>query len=428
MPDQHTQFFPPDTGIGLFKHPPGWMLRWGIGMVAVTFAVLLVASAFIQYPQTTRIAVTLDSSAPYLQIVSPQDGVFSKWLVASATEVVAGMPLALLRSSTDWQEIQDLKQLLLSPPDEWRLKDTSLPTFSHLGEVAPLYVNLRNAHERYQWLRDQRNAPLLAPLATQMQQTRQIAADLQQQQELQQEELQIANRNAEQYRALLSKGTASQLEADAAYSRLIAAVQKNKDLQIAVTQNERSAGMLQERISGILQETRQETLAAEQQVRIWVSELQKAIQVWEEQYVIKAPADGQVQFDFQITPGQLLTSRQPLASLIPTQGERIYTAQGWINGADYGPIQYNDSALVRVHAFPFREYGQLSARVVYLGLTPSPQSNAYPVVLAFTQDLVTTTGDTIPFRQQLPAEALIIGPEKSLLRRLVNQLFTEKKQ
>ncbi|PSR08488.1 MAG: hypothetical protein C7N36_21940, partial [Bacteroidetes bacterium] len=84
-------------------------------------------------------------------------------------------------------------------------------------------------------------------------------------------------------------------------------------------------------------------------------------------------------------------------------------------------------AYLQLEAFPYREFGQVAARVQQLALAPQPAGGGYRILLELPSGLTTTYGKTLPFRQQMRAQGIILGEKRSLLARLLDRLRSGQK-
>jgi hemolysin D len=82
------------------------------------------------------------------------------------------------------------------------------------------------------------------------------------------------------------------------------------------------------------------------------------------QQVIVAPVDGTVQESSVHTLGAVVTPAQVLMHIVP-RDVRL-EVEAYLNNQDIGFVQARQQAEIKVHAFPFAEYGVIDARVSHI--------------------------------------------------------------
>jgi hypothetical protein len=54
----------------IISHVPGWMVRWGLSLIFLIFALILFLSWFIRYPDVVKAQVVITTSPAPLTIVT----------------------------------------------------------------------------------------------------------------------------------------------------------------------------------------------------------------------------------------------------------------------------------------------------------------------------------------------------------------------
>lgn len=150
---------------------------------------------------------------------------------------------------------------------------------------------------------------------------------------------------------------------------------------------------------------------------------------------IVAPINGIVNEQVVRGPGEVVTTGQPLLSLVPVNSKMV--AEVRVSNRDLSYIHLNQRAALRLDAFPYQQFGRLYGTVV--GISPSSQqgSAAPPpadgsaaqqpqqifYVLTIRPDKLTMTGEdgkAYRIRSGMTLSADIITREKNIL-----SFFTE---
>lgn len=118
---------------------PHWIMRWGISLIAIIMAMLVVASYFFRYPEKVKAHVKLLPTPPAMQILISQPCILQQVMVRNGDTVRSGQPLAIIRFS-------DCDSTLLSPTKGFVnyvsecTVGNMLPKDASLFVIAPLHA------------------------------------------------------------------------------------------------------------------------------------------------------------------------------------------------------------------------------------------------------------------------------------------------
>jgi hemolysin D len=148
--------------------------------------------------------------------------------------------------------------------------------------------------------------------------------------------------------------------------------------QTAVQQRLQAVAEFKARSSNELADAVKRQNAAEQ-------ELVKANQRWTQQ-TLRAPVDGVVQQLAVTTVGGVVTSAQPLLTLVPEQSALEIEAQ--VMNRDIGHLQVGQRVINKIETFDFTRYGFVDGEVLWVG-TDAVQDQklglVYPVRIRLNQ-------------------------------------------
>ena len=147
---------------------------------------------------------------------------------------------------------------------------------------------------------------------------------------------------------------------------------------------------------------------------------------------VKAPVEGIV-FDPQVSPNGVLQPGVDILTIVP-QGN--LKASVLVPNKDIGFVAKDQKAMVRVDAFPFTRYGELTGYVKTIGADSLPPDNEYsyfrfPVQVDLNKSYLENKGIITPLRSGMAVTANIKLREKSVISllsdMLVNQVDSVKK-
>ena len=136
-----------------------------------------------------------------------------------------------------------------------------------------------------------------------------------------------------------------------------------------------------------------------------------------------SPANGIV-FDLQpASAGFVVTGETPVLKIVPTD---VLVVRAYVTNQDIGFIRTGMSVKVRVDAYPYNEFGELSGTVSSIGsdvLEPDTQFNYYrfPVTIKLDSTSLQSKGRSLPLLSGMSASVNIV-----LRKRPVISIFTEQ--
>lgn len=424
-----TYYADVDKAINLLGPPPHWMLYWGNYVVAALLLGLVILAAWIRYPDEIQVDIQLTTSIPPVVAAAHSNNYIVQVLAEEGQTVVEEQTILLLDSEAEWPAIQALSTFLqgieaLDNPIE--VQHLNWEENLSVGALRTSYATLINHVQELQfWLSRDQLGLRAQRIEEQLVQNQQVVEQLSLQLATVQQERALAEANFESFSMLLKKEAATQVEVDQAQSRLLQS-QRQLDLQQQLLyQQEQSRIQLEQEKLRLAESYSEEInvawLALKQQTR----SLRQGIEQWEDEHVMVAKTNGTITFLQTLVAGQLLEANIPLWSIVPDITEAPgYQAVGYLGSNDLGKISIGNEALIRLPAYPYREYGQLEGTLAELSLAPQQRDglNNYRIVLELKNGLTTTYGrDDLKFRQQLPGRALITTESRSFLVRIFDR-------
>lgn len=141
---------------------------------------------------------------------------------------------------------------------------------------------------------------------------------------------------------------------------------------------------------------------------------------------VVAPVTGVV-FDPQARQEGVLQAGERILSLVPQAG--LY-AEVFVPNKDIGFVKPGQEAKVRVDAFPFTRYGELSGKVIQIGADALPPDQAmnyyrFPVKLQLDRSYLETQGSKIPLQSGMAITTNLKLREKRVIS-LISDLLVDQ--
>jgi HlyD family secretion protein len=168
-----------------------------------------------------------------------------------------------------------------------------------------------------------------------------------------------------------------------------------------------------------LDHERAETLRkAREQVRSTLLKLRGEIDVWEADYVLRAPADGTLAFYDFWTDQQYVTAGRQVFLVLPETSKLVGRTTVTPGGA--GKIKPGQRVLIRLDDYPYREFGLVQGSVQSISQVARDGANLVLVDLPYP--LATSFGRPLQFKQEMTGEAQIVTEDIRLLGRVLYEV------
>ena len=413
----------------LLGHPPGWLLRSGITLVFIVVLGVLLLSALIHYPdELTGKAIIQHQQAP-INLSFPNTAQLDTLFVEDGAEVQFGQQLGILKSEADWKEVLLLDSILKTA----NTIDRTSPELNHLGSMQSTYakwISIRNTflhHEEDGGLEQQ-----LRALSREIAHTRELEATTRKQIELLNQQIALETSDYYRQEKLLADKVISAKEMEEKKKAWLAIQEKKILLEANLIQHHLKKDQLKQTQLDLRRRDKDESFDLEQSNNKLTEELTGQLQAWKERYLLIAPASGVLILNEEIVEKQMVTAGASLGSIQPFFAkETPLQANVRIPATGLGKIGLGDKVLIRLDAYPEKEFGVLYSKVHRISALPKEDEAGtafYFMEAELEEPLVTNFGHTLPPGITMLGTGTIITKEKSVLERIFEQLFSIVRQ
>jgi multidrug resistance efflux pump len=414
---------------GALGKPPGWGLYWGNTVVFALLTASLLGAWLFRYPDVVEAPVRLSTLAPPARIAPAQAGPLTRLLAREGDTVVAGQTLAIMGNPAQLDDVLALGVWLAGHPEpatplealSWQLPDRW-----QLGELQARYAALQSSLAELQyWIGRQIDGNRMRQLQKQYPRLQEMAQTLDAQLQLAGRESEIADSTYRRISELYQRGAATRTELDNAATLQLQARQQTQRLRNQIDDNRLAIERL-----GLEQIQLGEGLSDQAQ-RNWLSvrnelrQLRAELAGWEQRYLLRAPIAGKATWLRPLQPHDFLAAGEPILAVTPIETNAPIAAQGVLPAASAGKVTLGAQVRIRLDAFPYREFGALTAQVsdiALAGANDSQNNINYRLQLELPQQMTSTYGRKLAFRQDMSGVARIVTAERSLLERLFDRL------
>lgn len=405
----------------LLGNPPTWMMRYGIGAMAVFFAIVLGLSYIIHFPNVIETKITLTTAYPPIRVLASETGRISDFLVTTNQQVEQGQLVAVMENTAKWQDVCRLESWLR----DYAGQQDTLPTEMKLGDLQPLWSVFSQHWKENRYLNTNgHTVARVTALKGQIEQLERINTNLSRQKVIQKEEFELSTKEQERQRQLLVQGVISAVEAEKTQTTWLQQKRQIVSSEAAVLQNQMQIKQMQNQIAELNlshsdnENTQVLTLAEDTQ------RLLSAIQAWKQRFMIFAPISGHISLDKIWSAAQNIMAQEEIMAVVPeVQASAFNMVLGKANivGSGIGKVKPGDKVIVRLDAYSTQQYGVLEGTVSTIAALPQAEAG-YAVDIALPTPLQTNNNKIIPFRQEMAGNARIITEDRRVIERIFDQI------
>lgn len=423
MPSNTSNLSRPDALQDFLSTPPTWLLHSGMGLMCTFVFAALAMSWFIRYPDRIQATVLIRTHQAPVEVVCASGGRLDSILVSDQQWVAQGQPLCLLQNTANWADIQVVERMLKPPSIT---KRRQFHTAMQLGDVQTSFAAWQQIRQGLQqFLAQTLTQEQIAALQQEAQHNGELAQALDQRRELYQQELELVQREYERARVLNTQKVISDQELENKKTAWLQARRSAHNMHEEAIQNRVQMEQLHTEQLRLRAEYQNEWNDHQRNLQQATQQLQAAIALWKQSFLITAPIDGQLAWQTGLGQGQYINGSKAPGTIIPagTQGlVAICTAPT----TGIGRMSIGNRVQIDLDAFPPDEFGHLKGKVQYISRLPSPDQEGkfnYQIEVQLPDKLRSSYGKIIPFRQNLSGTARIVTKERRMLEKLIGKLW-----
>lgn len=401
--------------------------QWSF-VVAVVFTVILVITFtigfLVSYPDTVSGQISITSENAPVRIVAEASGRL-RLLKADREQVKGGERMAYIENGCKYEDFVVLKTLCQKGISQ--TKQEALPQHLKLGQLSSAYNNFVVAYRLY-WQAMVTNvySNMRDALATQIEADKASAEVLRKEMHIKSKVLMMDEARVANDSTLWREGGISKERYQASVEGLLG--NKLAQTELAGAEQAKRAevrhGAVELARVSIDRQEQLDKLLAEMMARF--SELSNQTRLWEEQYLLKAPMDGKIEYLGFLRNHQFVQQHQELLSITPAAKLRIGEMRIPAYGA--GKVAKGQEVNVKLNDYPYNEYGMIKGKVFSISTLPgheqtdAGQMDTYLVKVDFPQGLVTNYGNSLAINLEAKGMADIVTKKKRLIQRLFDNL------
>lgn len=398
---------------------PSWILRRGSTAIFLILFSIVLASAFIQYPDVVKTRLKVNSlNAPKLVYVK-QTGKIVSLLIKEGAQVKQNEPLAFMESTASHQDVlklhEDLAQITEQLNKTGMAKVVVMENL-RLGELQSAYQNF---YQQYlQFISTQNGGYYLNRkkyLQQDLLEIEKLKNQIIIQKKIQDKEYANVEQEFEAYKKLHQKGVISVNEFKQQENKYLAGKYPLEQTVTSLINNNTTYAAKQKEILEVDHTIQEEKAKFIQSLSNMVTETD----AWLKLYVLSAPVAGIVSYAGIVQENQTMNANQELFVINPANTN--FFGEVYIPQDNMGKIKVGQRTLVKMRSFPFEQYGLIRGNVNYISDVAFKDS-VFIAKIAFDQFENKDPEHKIVLKNGMQAEVEIITEESSLLRRFTRNI------
>ena len=405
------------------QRPPHWLLRSGTTVLAAVMALLLILSLVIRYPDTITGRVTITGTQPVMEVVARQSGHLVSLRVSEGQPVKQGEILAVMQSPADAGTvlglIEKLHQLERAAGEELPLPKVAFKAEGELGQLQEPYADFLNAYHLLQSrLADDYAQKAGALLRQQLEGKRAQIGSLRSQAEMMKREMELAREKLDRLKSLHASQSISTAEMQEQEVALLERMRAETTGQRTLNEAEIEASKAEKDLRDLDHDRSESLRTAREELRAQLNKLLGAIGVWEADYVLRAPGEGNVAFYDFWSDQQFVTAGRQVFLIVPAATRLLGRMP--VSGSGSGKIKPGQKVRIQLNDFPYKEFGIVSGRVKSISAVAREGANL--VLIDIPHPLVTSFHKKLLFKQEMVGQANIVTEEMTLLGRILYEI------
>ncbi len=408
---------------------PGWLLRSGIGIIALLVFMLLMGSMLFRYPDIIEAPVVVSADNPPINLVAVSSGKIERIFRQDGEFVEKGELIAVTESPLYLEDVLWLRNKILAEPSPTNVTlttpTTSLPQNISLGPLQNAYNEWLTALQNWeQFERLNYHNQRIAHLQTQLTERDQLEIQLQRKSESFTRIYELAKRNYLRDSTLAEKNYISPVDYELSQSDYFSRRISLEDYQSQLIQLEVQKNDIRSTLFETSMDYTQRGSEHLRRTQTSFENLKSQLLQWEKNYAFVAPVSGELVFAGVWVENQQVNGGDLVFSMIPSDyGQFIVRGNIPLHGS--GKVKKGDRVNIRLSNYPYQEFGVLQGDVVHISTIPSNEQ--YTVQINLFNHLKTSYNIDLGHHVMLDGVAQIITEDISLFNRMMNPLRSLQK-
>lgn len=396
----------------IFNNKPNSIIRWGLTIILIASTLLLTISWFIEYPDLLQAKVLITTTPPPISIVTRSNGILHI-LKKENENVRIGDIIGFIQTNATPEAILQTEQQILADENIFKHKPGSL------GDIEPYHATLLTALTSLSQFKENRaEEKQIEQLKKQIETYQKLARSLAKQQKLLAMELTLAQKKFATDSILFYQKVISAMDFNTAKTNWLQQQRNVRNSETSLINNEVQINQLNKQIADLEIQKAEHFQKLQLEVQQAKDQLLAQLRKWKETYTFITTRDGRLTYLDFLEDGQFIEANKPIFTIIPNEIKLIARAELPLRGS--GKVKEGQNVNIRLENYPFEQFGLIKGNV--LSISRNAGDDKYRVQIELPNQLLTTQGKRLPFKQSLSGTTEIITEDYRLLERFIQQL------
>jgi multidrug efflux pump subunit AcrA (membrane-fusion protein) len=401
----------------IISQKPSWIVRNGIVLFLAIIATMLATTSFISYPDVVNANATFTSLNAPKGVKARVEGKLVKLSVAEGTLVNENEIIGFLESRAAHNEVIALSKVIDNAQNSIDANELIglSSSYKNLGEVQQPYQVFMQAFNTYkQYLSSGFYNKKKNMLVQDVSYLQRLHANLEEQKKMQQEDVSLAGKTFDANKTLSDEKVVADFEYRNEKSKYISKAMAIPQINSSLITNESTKHEKEKEMAQLENDIAQQKGIFVQALHTLKAQLDE----WKNKFLLIAPISGKVSFSEFLQENSQIKVGQTVCFINPENTE--YYARVFIPQINFGKIKKGEEVLLKLNAYPYREFGIIKAKLDFISEMPIDSGFVAKVVLP--NGLVTNYKKQLHYTEGLSAQAEIITADLQLSDRLFNEL------
>ncbi len=402
---------------------PNWVYRWGILTIFVIMLLGLVLSFFIRYPDILTAKTTITTLNPPVTLVSKTDGKIISLLAKNNQRVKEHDLMMVLENTTNYKDVLFLSALVAKCKVQFSVPNYSAKPISignlELGTLTSKALQFVKSHQDYKLFKEiNPQEKEIAIINRELIVYRALFQKYQIQENIAEQELGFMQKDFDRSSSLFKDGVISSKEYEDKHRELLNVRRSFENIKINTLNNKITLNNLEKTKLQLQIQAHQQHDQYFQALTQAISELQSAISVWQETYLIKSPIEGNVSLYNYWAINQHVKQGEVLMVVVPNKKQAML-AKLILPIQNSGKLKEGQLVNIKLDNYPYQEYGYVKGIVSQIATMPS--NNTYSIEVQLPENLTTSYKKELVYKEEMQGTAEIITEELSVFDRIFYQ-------
>ncbi len=407
----------------LGRQPRG-ILRWGITIILLILLTVVIGSLFFRYPDIIPATVEVTTENPPAYIESRVSGKLEKMMVADKQSIDSGAIIAVIDNPSSYVDVMNLRQHLDRIAPAVRDYTIGIPDSARryqdlqLGEIQPFFTDFLVSLEDYIHFQNLGYySRKIQSLKDELTIYSELVNRLSEQQDILAEDRQLKEKDLNRSQQLFDSSVITEAEMERSRSEYLQKELSYEQSREALANARLQIARLRQNILDLGLQEAQQSKKLQLRIGETYENLLAQIDIWENQYTLKAPFRGTVTYTQYWSENQNVNLGDKVIAIVPSkESQMIGKLRLGTRGA--GKVKTGQDVNVKFKNYPYMEFGMVRGKVNKISMVPS-DDEFYLVEVTFPEGLRTNYGITLEFNQKMTGQAEIITEEIPLLIRII---------